>query len=322
MTEDERDARDGEREIDAAVARFRAELAANAAIGAAETGELADHLRAIIDDERAAGATPAAAIAIAQTRLGTPALLAAECTRVRTAFGARLGPARTWTAAAIFAATWAYAAWMWLPQLGVASHVGAELGLGLILLPGLVIGSTWTRAILFGTAIVLTATSLVWIAILHHRPGTTEALLVASYAAAAVLLAPLSLRELAPAGWSLVAWSIAYFGATNAVPLARMTLGEILPITALAGIWLAALGTVLRARWGAVIGLITAAMLGVILIGVAMVHSTRTMTIYAPYHEFAFAMTVIALAAAIAAPLLAWRDSRRGFGAPRALLIA
>jgi hypothetical protein len=90
----------------------------------------------------------------------------------------------------------------------------------------------------------------------------------------------------------------------------------------LAGIWLAALGTVLRARWGAVVGLVTAALLVVTLIGIATIHSTRTMTINAPYHDFVIAMTAVACVAAIAAPLLAWRDSRRGFGEPRALLVA
>src|SRR5690349_2627729 len=78
--------------IDAAVAQYRAELAANAAIGSAEAAELEDHLRAIIDAEIAAGAPVLAAIATARGRLGAPAALAAECTRVRTAFGARLGP--------------------------------------------------------------------------------------------------------------------------------------------------------------------------------------------------------------------------------------
>lgn len=320
--------------IDAAAARFRAELAANAAIGSAEADELEDHLRAIIAAELASGVAAPVAIGTARGRLGAPAALAAECTRVRTAFGARLGPTRAWAAAAIFAVTWVYAAWMWLPRLGIVSHVGAELGLGLVLLPGLVIGRTWPRAILFGTAVVLAATATTWLVIWDHRPGTADALLVAGYAAAAVLLAPMSMREIAPAGWSLVAWSIAYFGATNAgllaynpefrvaVPGLSLTVGELLPIAVLAGIWLAALGTVLRARWGAVIGLCTAAMLVVTLIGIATVHSTRTMTINAPYQEFVIVMTAIACIAAIAAPLLAWRDTRRGFGEPRALLVA
>jgi len=68
-------------DVDRAIADYRAELAANAAIGAGEADELEDHLRLLIDELRAAGATTQAAIAAARVRLGAPREIAAESTR-------------------------------------------------------------------------------------------------------------------------------------------------------------------------------------------------------------------------------------------------
>jgi hypothetical protein len=319
--------------VERAIAGYRAELAANAAIGADEADELEDHLRTLIAELRGAGANTQAAIAAARARLGAPAAIATECARVRTAFGTRLDRGRTYAAGAILAvlATWAIV--MVLPHIGVLSRFGAESGFALILIAGLFARRTWPRAVLFGfsamSAVTFTLFNAMW-------PGDVGMqLAVVSFVALAMLLAPWRKGELARAGWALALWTMTYAGSWAAFAIVMLRAGQdthqvappatlagflvdrVLPASVLIGVFVAGVGTGLRARWGAIVGFGTAAAMAMLAVRVAVVDEGQAWQRVA-----GIGLAIASTAAAIAAPLLAWRDSRPGKGDPRSLILA
>lgn len=332
---------DDDVDIDDAIADYRAELLASAALDEAEIAELEDHLRELIVELRGTSATTAAVIARARQRLGEPRAVAIECARVRTAFGTRIAPARAWSAGVLLAGLTAWTAWQYLARAGLVSRIGAEIVLGAILIAGLCARRVWPRAVLFGHAISMTLTCIpgLW---LWHDPTGGVAFSLAAFAGVAVLLAPWRRGELTAAGWALAAWSIAYAGASYGVfeaimhrglilwflPTSPITLGPnaigahaLIPALAMIGVAIAALGTVVRARWSALAGACTAALLALTLIGVASVGDTGFPTVDAQ-HGVSLAVIATGLVAAIAATILGWRGSRRGIGDVRSLVTA
>jgi len=304
---------DRDRELEAAVAAYRADLTASAALAEGEVAELEDHLRELIDELRGAGTTSAAAIAEARRRLGEPAQVAAECARVRTAFGLRLAPVRAWSAGVILLGLALWTAWSWLSQPGVSTWVGIDVALGLILVAGLAARRTWPRAILLGHAAMSTVALAAFNARYPHIPALQVTL--AAHAAATALLVPWGRRELTGAGWALAAWSTAYVGASFA-----QGHGAILPTLALAGVMVAALGTVLRARWGIVVGLATAGLHVLLAIALVVLRASgRPSGLAEP--DLQITLALVGAAAAVVAPLLAWRSTRPGAGDLRALVL-
>src|ERR1700735_2503737 len=90
------------------IARYRAQILAEAELSRGELDEIEDHLRSLAADLREHGTPSGEAIALACQRLGDPRDLAREHARARSRFGARLSRARAWSAAALLAAPLAY----------------------------------------------------------------------------------------------------------------------------------------------------------------------------------------------------------------------
>ena len=102
--------------------------------------------------------------------------------------------------------------------------------------------------------------------------------------------------------------------------MTSLTVGQLLPLVSLVGIVLAALGTVLRARWGSMVGFATAAILAVVTFGVLTVENRGALS--PSHHAIACAMVTGSFLAGLAAPILAWRGTRPGAGELRSLLLA
>ena len=79
----------------------------------------------------------------------------------------------------------------------------------------------------------------------------------------------------------------------------------------------AGVGTGLRARWGAIVGYVTAVAMAILTVRVVFADTGQVWQ-----RVVGIGLALASTGAAIAAPVLAWRDSRPGRGDPRTLLVA
>ncbi|MCC6999105.1 MAG: hypothetical protein IT370_31115 [Deltaproteobacteria bacterium] len=314
-----------------AIESYRRQLR-DAGLGAADAGELCDHLRELVAEARAdaearaaadggtdaagragtaatAGADPAdadagAAVARAVARLGEPRTLAAEYARARPAFGLTLSWARAFSAALLLLPVIALAAF-WSFGRGVTWLARAEVGLGGVLVVALLARLSWARAILLGFSAHVALESAVWAA--YARPSSWWLYFAATYLGVVAFLAPWRRHELSASGWALALTAFAFPGVSLAFAIpAVASLGT----AALAAYTLGAAGVLLRARWAAPALALVAALLVPTLAPLAQLPT-----------PIAWLLTTGAAAAVLAllgAALTTWRTTR-GAGSLRAL---
>jgi hypothetical protein len=140
---------------DGDIARYCAQILAEAELSRSELDEIEDHLRSLAADLREHGSPSGEAIALACKQLGDPRELARELARARSRFGARLSRARAWSAAALLAAPIAYYGRNSL-RWGLFTIASLHLALWLSMVIALAARRTWARALVLGT----TATAL------------------------------------------------------------------------------------------------------------------------------------------------------------------
>jgi len=309
-------------DTDRAIARYCAELTAEADLARGDLAEIEDHLRALYTELRDAGVPRAQAITDACKRLGDPRRLAREHARVRSPFGVRLSRARSWSAALLLTPFVIDGASTAL-HFGIASPVMLELGMTLLVLAGVIARVTWARPIAIGAIV----TSLPWVGTAIATGTMTGAWPIVTFAAligALVFLAPWRRRELGTAAIALLLLTVAYRGAANGVlwhatdPRGALVANPIASIAYVAVI-ASALGVVLRARWAAIL----AATAALALAGTA--NGYWPLVMYGPTGHGVWivlllgSMVVGVVLSAIAA-VMSWRTGRYALGTLRHIL--
>ncbi|MCA9676410.1 MAG: hypothetical protein H6709_11530 [Kofleriaceae bacterium] len=304
----EREDDDRDAALDAAIARYRADVAERAALAATDLDELEDHLRALVDDLRAAGRTCDAAFDEAVRRLGEPRALAREYRRRRPEFSAPAPRATTWSAATLVAGLIAVAvhhAFRNAPVVGLFDV--AWPAMGAVLFVALVTRLSWARPLLFGFAAFSAHQTVLR---LIFPPPVSLPLEIHLYEVGFVglvlFLAPWRRDTFTAPGWALALCASAFAVVMSDLETARSwTDGplSVAPATAGAILLLAGLaGVATRARWAAVPLLGTAAMQVTAILEVRAAY-------YAPigYTLLRAALPVYAL---LGAAVIAWRTGR------------
>jgi hypothetical protein len=314
--------KDDETEIDDAVARYRDEMAAEAALAERDLAEIEDHLRLLIDELRAS--LPLAdAIVAACERMGPPGAVAREHARVRTPFGARLSRARAWSAVAMLAPFHAIASWDVLsrsPYLGTWFHAGfvMEAGLGALVLVALAFRLTWARALVLGTLPIGMLSAVAAIAWTGHP---FHAARLAAELAAFGCLMPWRRGELTAPGRGLALMAPAYVGGIMMLmrfspdrmfegPSLESLIGPVAFTAVISG----AVGALLRARWAGPVTL-SASML--LLAGAALIWSDGDSS--PALFAFLFGMQLASVVAAAWAATIQWRTAHSTLGTLRSL---
>jgi hypothetical protein len=315
--------------LNAAIATYRAELAAEATLRADDLDEVEEHLRALVADLRTAGAAPDVAFAEAVRRLGDPRAIAREYAHVRPTFGATLSRPRAWSAVVLLAAMLIFD--IVIRDLEVLSLFWPVLMATMV---GLAARRTWARALALGWALFVISDSLFWVWSFHgvvvptwYPPPLAEAVqlkhmaprffLMASVGMAAFLI-PWRRGEMSQAGWALALLAVAYVGVDNAYGMSPTPaeIGDLFHagVLALCCFAVGGLGLVLRARWGsAVLCLGAAAVLPSV---VQRSFEQGGWYISLMHHD---ATSLVAIVAMLAAARLSWRTARPGRGTLRGL---
>lgn len=306
-------------DIDRAIAAYRRELTGEAELASADLDEIEDHLRALVDELRGTGVPAADAIAEAARRLGEPRAVAREHARVRSVFGARLSRARAYSAAALVIPMVVWFGWRGIAQAGLWSRSGLELASGIVLVIGLVARLAWARAVLLGYAAAVIVPSLLWA--VWFPSANLDGWLVC-YLGLFGFVAPWRRGELTAAGAGLALQVATY--CTAALALAFQYTGPdgwvpVAPAAELAvgAAMLATVGSLLRAKWGAL-----AAAASAIAMTVAVVQ-LWSLTVRMPhptvYRIELLGMMVAAAIAAATNAAITWRGARGALGTLRGL---
>jgi len=313
---------DDDRITEQTIARYRAELTAEAELARGDLDEIEDHLRALYGELRDAGLPRAEAIAQACRRLGEPRALAREHARVRTPFGTRLSRTRAWSAAALLA-PFAVEAVKAARHVGMASPYGIELLLVVLVLAALVARLTWARPVILGSLVMM----LAWNAIVIAGTPVPFSLevdgLCACGAGALAFLVPWRHGELAPAGIALALLAPAYMGGATALSFFLTAPGGILlanplSVVAVAAVLAAGAGVVLRARWAA----FAAALAALALAGTTSAFWPLEMRIpsMAVWRLLILGSMMLGSLSAAAAAVMCWRTARSRLGTLRHVL--
>ncbi|HTJ44108.1 MAG TPA: hypothetical protein VL463_18505 [Kofleriaceae bacterium] len=304
-------------ELEAAVAQYRDELTAEAELARGDLDEIEDHLRALIEELRAAG-RGADAIAIARMRLGDPRDVAREHARVRTPFGARPSRAQAWSAALLVTPLAGYVSWLSMRHAGAWSFAGLELVLSAIVIAGLWARQAWARGVVLGHAVsmIVPCALAMW---LWPDPRLAAAML-AIYAGAAVFLWPRRRGELSPTGIGLALLAPAYNGAivTLAYQMTRddgSLIGHPWAYLAVGAAIAAGAGLLVRARWGCVAAVVSAG--ATLRSGYDVLGLTFRFEHPVAQQAIVYGWIVGGALAAAGAALIAWRHARPGLGTLR-----
>lgn len=306
---------------DRAIAEYLCELDAEAELARDDLEELEDHMRSLIAELRATGASSEVAIAQAKLRLGDPRSLAREHARVRSPFGAKLSRTRAWSAGGLF---------FLMLVLGFVMYGGGskpvgwytiELAIGAVLAGALVARLAWARAAVLGYV----GYALLHLAVIAgvHGDGLTLAsrdfVIIAIELGILAFVMPWRRREVGAAGIALALISVMYMGASWVIGFEisaphlnpEAIAGHVAQVTSL----VAGIGIVMRARWAAFGSAIAATSMIVaasLLLDVTLQFegavAVRTMLIG----------TVIAGAvAAVICSVVSWRTARSRLGSLR-----
>jgi hypothetical protein len=293
------------------IAKYKLDLTSEAELARGDLDEIEDHLRALAGELRNGGMPDLEATIEACRRLGDPRAVAREHARVRSPFGARLSKLRTYSALALIAPIMIQAAHGVANGSGLYSRFGMELALATVLSIALAARLTWARPIVLAGMLCFSLEILIGV-----NAGVANPLWLVPYVGTALFVMPWRRTELTAGGLALALGVWSYTAAAFAMNFAITTHGrsDWRPVSygALVALFTAVIATtggVLRARWGALAGLVSAVALA---IGVG---EFATLTFYYPLH---YQITSIALlgtgsvAAAISA-ILSWRDARSAF---------
>lgn len=299
--------------IDHAIAEYRSELEAEADLAREDLVELEDHLRTLIDDLRATGASSEQAIAQARLRLGDPKLLAREHARVRSPFGAKLSRARAWSAGGLFLGMVGLG-W-WLYGRPFSSWFAIQLVLGACLSIGVIARLAWARAAMFGYV----AYNLVHVGIaaivFEYRLFPEEGLLVAMEAAVLAFVMPWRRGEIGPAGYALALVCLMFDGSILANWLTHTYLdAPHVAMLAHAATIATGIAIVMRGRWAASMGLVTAACLAISAFQLAGYDG--------PLAEIVVPTIAVGALAGVACAAISWRTARTTLGSLRGFLAA
>jgi hypothetical protein len=305
---------DAQRDVEAAVAAYRADVLAEAELARADLAELEDHLRALIDELRAGGLPTARAISEAARRLGDPRSIAREHARVRTPFGAKLSRMRAWSVVALMIPLLASG----FANVGMMSPRNLlELAFGVVLALAMAARLTWARPILLGGFAFWTAWYVVSLVTYN---GINPAWLVV-HAGLVAFLVPWRRGEITVPGAALALQVCAFSAATFALGFQISTIDGwsfVAPAAevALVAAIVATVGGILRARWSALASAVSALTLGVALVQVMPLR----FRIGEPLFHIATlsAIGIGAVAAAVGA-VLAWRSARSRLGTLRGI---
>ena len=301
------------------IAAYRAQLRAQAELADGDLDEIEDHLRTLTHELRARGMPAATAVTEAARRLGQPRDLAREHSRVRSAFGSRLSPARTWSVVVLLVPMLVYAAITTIPYVGIVSRFTFEYVAGIILAGALVLRMGWARPILLGGIAFFVIPTLHGLML---APDASPLFLIAHLGLIGFLM-PWRRNELTRSGLALVLYVWSY-GAASYALLFRVTIEDGSPmyvapmaLVACGAAALATVGAVLRARWSSAAGIVATGTL------------VLTVTRIAPLdfrfeHPMALQLMldggiVTGAVAALAGSVLAWRTARSRFGSLRAI---
>jgi hypothetical protein len=306
-------------QIDQAIEQYLTELESEAELARDDLAELEDHMRSLIDELRATGATSEQAIAAAKLRLGDPKSIAREHARVRSPFGAKLSRARAWSAGGLFLGLVVVNAIAYGSRATNIEYFVLESLLGVVLGAALLARLSWARAAVAG----FVTYNLVHVAIVANSYGAdvfqaAEYPMIAMQLGVVAFLMPWRRNEIGPAGYALALVCVTYVGATRVIGF-EQRLPDITPEliaahVAHAAISLAGIGIVMRARWAAVMSVVAA--VGLLVAGELVLQIgfpadaelVRTMLIGT---VFAGAL------AAVLCTRLAWRNARTTLGSLR-----
>jgi hypothetical protein len=295
-------------EIEAAIAAYRREIESTAELARGDLDEIEDHLRTLTDELRESGMPAALAVTEAAKRLGDPSALAREHARVRPPFGAKLSPARAWSAAALLAVLLGWFVTHLPSSAGAFSsfHPILELACGVVLLAAMIARLSWARPILLGGMACYATT---WLAYSAVEPTYLLSPLLVAQLGLVAFLAPWRRGELSAPGIALALQVWAYCtGVYVFHPSAPFT------IIALIAPVLATIGIILRARWSALFAIASALMIG------ATAVRWLSIEVSAPYFWVSqLVITSGALAAAISA-VVQFRTARSNLGSFEAVL--
>jgi len=301
-------------EIDEAIATYTHELQAEASLARADVVEIEDHLRSLIDELRAHQPL-GVAIAQAKRRLGEPRALAREHARVSGSFGPPLSRWRAVSAVALLVPMlWSAFASM-RPELTVQN---LEIVTGLMLAVGLLSRRGWARPVMFaGAAFWVIPMSLV----LYAYPEHTSPIWLVLHLGIVAFLAPWRRREVTQASVALAlqVWAVAsammVLGFQITTPDGGTEYVTPAAMVAMIAASKATVGGILRARWGALASLVSAATLAV------SIYELQAFTFKfanaGAYQLVTFGMLASGVLASLAASVLLWRHARSAFGSLR-----
>ncbi len=303
-----------------AIETYRHELEAEADLARDDVAELEDHLRSMITDLRATGASAEHAIAQARARLGEPRVIAREHLRVRSPFGAKLSRVRAWSAASLLIL---HVVLGTLAYMGQSMYVGIfvlemALALGLALAVGF--RMTWARAVIVGVigyALVHDAIAALAYGGLAMTPVAW--MLIALRLAIFAFVMPWRRGELGLSGIALALLAVVYMGA-NWVLAFEMYAPSFTPEIGFAHVALlstlgAGIGLVMRARWAVVptaIAAFSLAMATSLLLDITFRFEDA-----ATVRAMLIGTVVAGALAASACAVLGWRTARTTFGSLR-----
>lgn len=256
-------------QIDHAVAEYLGELEAEAELAREDLAELEDHMRSLVDELRATGASTEDALAQAKLRLGDPKQLARECARVRSPFGAKLSRARAWSAGGLFLAL---VALNFVMFAGRSAHLGyfvIESAIGLAMAGALLARFAWARAAVaafVGYGLLQIGVSALINGGLPYWEAPHYAMLAIQIGVGAFVM-PWRRGEIGPAGFALGLVVVMYAGATWVLsfeiwnPVLTPEAGAAY-VAQFATIF-AGIGIVMRARWAAAMAAVSTASLSI-----------------------------------------------------------
>ncbi len=304
-------------QIDDAVSEYLSELEAEAELAREDLAELEDHMRSLVEELRATGASTEDAIAQAKRRIGDPKLIAREHARVRSPFGAKLSRARAWSAGGLFLAL---VVLNFVMFAGRSSYFGVfviETVIGGVMGIALVTRLAWARAAVAG----FLAYSLVQIGIgmiLNGSWAYPEWMFVVLQLGAFAFVVPWRRGEIGVGGYALALVVVMWVGASWVISFESRNPVFTPEVFAAYGAHVASLlagvGIVMRARWAAVMAAISSAMLAVaagFVFDVGLPAEVEHVRILLVGNVIAGAL------AAVACARLSWRTARTTLGSLR-----
>jgi hypothetical protein len=307
-------------DVETAIARYRAQLVAEAELAKSDLAEIEDHLRMLIAELRDRGLPAVDAISEAARRLGDPRLLAREHARVRTPFGARLSRARA-CSAALLLLTFLFGALPVARVEGLVSYAGFELVLSLAMLVGLALRQTWARAIVLGL-LASSFVSFAFATVITREISLIGFVQLVTFGGAFAFVLPWHRRELSGLGWALVLLGPAYQAAMMGLGLYLTSptgeLGHSWGALATVAVLACGSGILLRARWAA-----AAAAVGTLALAITT-HQvwglTARIAISTDVHAYFLGTLLLGAATFAATTWLAWRGARTTLGTLRGVL--